>query len=340
MTGYTNKVLDEVRAKLAPSDAVLKLARDRRALVLNAAMKFPGTLRKYNSGSIAHGTANSDLDADCGVVLDRRTYPQLGPDGDGVGPTAVVAQVVELVNEAVTTAEISTSKRAITIKFNAPVNGCDPSVDLIVGLERRDEPGLWIPQLFTNTWDASHPEKHTDLFTSGSAALRRVRARAVRLAKGWNGQFDEPGLSSFNIEALAWVRVTEDMSEADALAEIFAFCARELVLGPTPDPADVSPPIKLLLDSAIVVTRLNEASKLMQDALEHDDDENAVREALASLFPDYVDAPSASSEKAAMAAALREKGNSAFKVGRTGLEASAGAAGLKNVRSWSDEQGR
>jgi hypothetical protein len=42
-----------------------------------------------------------------------------------------------------------------------------------------------------------------------------------------------------------------------------------------------------------------------------------------------------------MAAALREGGNSAFKVGKTGLEASAGAAGgLKNVRSWSDEQGR
>jgi hypothetical protein len=72
MTGYTSKVLDEVRAKLAPSDAVLKLARDRRGLVLDAAMKILGTLRKYNSGSIAHGIANSDLDADCGVVLDRR----------------------------------------------------------------------------------------------------------------------------------------------------------------------------------------------------------------------------------------------------------------------------
>lgn len=340
MTGYTSKVLDEVRAKLAPSDAVLKLARDRRGLVLDAAMKFPGTLRKYNSGSIAHGTANSDLDADCGVVLDRRTYPQLGPEGEGVGPTAIVTRVAELVNAAVPSAKVSTSKRAITVKFNARVDGCDPSVDLIVGLERRENPGLWIPQLFANTWDASHPEKHTELFASGSAELRRIRARAVRLAKGWNGQFDEPGLSSFNIEALAWMCVTEGMSQAEALSELFAFGARELVLAPTPDPADVSPPIKLLLDAAIVVTRLNEAAKLMQDAIEHDDDETAVREALASLFRDYVDAPSASSEKAAMAAALRQTGNSAFKVGKTGVEASAGAAGLKNVRSWSDEQGR
>jgi hypothetical protein len=340
MTGYAGKVLDEVRARLAPSDAVLELARDRRGLVLNAAMKFPGTLRKYNSGSIAHGTANSDLDADCGVVLDRRTYPQLGPDGDDVGPTAIVMQVAELVNAAVASAEISTSKRAITITFNAPVNGRNPSVDLIVGLERRDKPGLWIPQLFANTWDASHPEKHTELFTSGSDELRRVRARAIRLAKGWNAQFDEPGLSSFNIEALAWMCVTDDMSEAEALAELFAFGARELVPGPTPDPADVSPPIKLLLDAAIVVTRLNEAAKLVQSAVEHDNEETAVREALASLLPDYVDAPSASSDKAAMAAALRERGNSAFKVGKTGVEATAGGAGLKDVRSWSDEQGR
>ena len=341
MTSFTNKVLDEVREKLAPIDSVIKLARDRRGLVLEAAMDFPGTLRSYYSGSIAHGTANFDLDADCGVVLDRRTYPELGPDGDDVGPTDVVVQVADLVKDALPDADVDTSKkRAIMVTFNAPVGAYDPSVDLIVGLERRDEPGLWIPQLFTDTWDASHPEKHTELFTSGSDKLRQIRARAVRLAKGWNGQFEDPCVSSFNIETIAWNCVTDEMTMADALAEIFEYGAREL-LSPTPDPAEVSPPIKLLLDPAIVVSRFNDASKLMQEALQHDEDENAVREALAKLFPDYVDAlPSASADKAAIAAALRDTGNSAFKVGSTGVVASEGAAGLKNVRSWSDEQGR
>jgi hypothetical protein len=53
------KVLDEVRAKLAPSDRVLEVARARRRAVLDAAMAFPEARRKYNSGSIAHGTATT-----------------------------------------------------------------------------------------------------------------------------------------------------------------------------------------------------------------------------------------------------------------------------------------
>src|SRR2546422_11651945 len=97
MTSHTGKVLKDVRAQLAASDTVLQLARDRRGLVLDAAMTFPEALRKYNSGSIAHWTANSDLDADCGIVIDRRKYPELGPDGDAVGPTGVVHRVAEMV---------------------------------------------------------------------------------------------------------------------------------------------------------------------------------------------------------------------------------------------------
>ncbi len=80
MMSTVGSILDDVRAQLAPTDKVLKGARDRRGLVLAAAAKFPGMLRSYNSGSIAHGTANSELDADCGIVLDRREYPELGPD--------------------------------------------------------------------------------------------------------------------------------------------------------------------------------------------------------------------------------------------------------------------
>ena len=51
-------------------------------------------------------------------------------------------------------------------------------------------------------WDASHPEYHTTVLTDDPADLRRVRAKIIRLAKGWNTQFAQPGLCSFNIEAL------------------------------------------------------------------------------------------------------------------------------------------
>jgi len=36
-------------------------------------------------------------DADCGVVLDRRIYPELGPDGDDLPPDAIVAEIAEFV---------------------------------------------------------------------------------------------------------------------------------------------------------------------------------------------------------------------------------------------------
>jgi hypothetical protein len=90
-----------VRAQIAPEDEVLKAARVRRDLVKTEAMKFHGALRAFNSGSVAHATANNPVnDADCGVVLDRRTHFHLGPDGGGVGPTGVVDDIVDLIEPA------------------------------------------------------------------------------------------------------------------------------------------------------------------------------------------------------------------------------------------------
>src|SRR6266513_4349080 len=99
-TNNTGKALEEVRAALDPGIEILEEARSRRSHVLEPAMTFRGVNRKFYSGSIAHGTANADLDADCGIVLDRRTHTELGPDGDGIGPSHVVQSVRELVSEA------------------------------------------------------------------------------------------------------------------------------------------------------------------------------------------------------------------------------------------------
>src|SRR4051812_25596450 len=85
--GYTRPMLIDIRMQLAPDDAVIKEARARRDAVLGAASTFPAVLRTFFSGSLAHGTANcpvhrrdKGLDADCGVVLDRRFWTWLGPD--------------------------------------------------------------------------------------------------------------------------------------------------------------------------------------------------------------------------------------------------------------------
>ena len=341
--GKTTKILDDVRRQLAPTEVILAEARTRRAKVLDAAKARGGVRDKYYSGSIAHGTANSDLDADCGVVLDRRSYPNLGPDGDGEGSKEIVSEYRDFVAEKLRGDDDRvdvrvTKRRAIRVRFNMPVDGFDPSVDLVVALERRDESGVWIPNLLDDAWDPADPAEHTRLFGSGSRKLVRARARAVRLAKGWNQQYVRPGLSSFNIEALAWECVDESMSESDALDEIFAYGAKELAGQDTEDPAGVSGPIRPLIDRDDVVTRLQSAAGLMHRALDADGvDEQEAQDALSELFWKYVEPPAGSSNKSAVAARLRT--GEGVRVGATGLTLGSGTE-LKRTRSYGDAETR
>ena len=166
-----------------------------------------------------------------------------------------------------------------------------------------------------------------------------MRARAIRLAKGWNAQYSEPGLSSFNIEALAWECI-EEMRQPEALAVFFSYATKELAGGETDDPVDVSGPIRLLLDQDEVVARLETASGLIQRALDHEDEETIAREALAQLFWDYVEPPSGSNSKATIADALR-KGKT-LSIGSTGLVAgtSTGSRALKQTRPYGDATAR
>jgi hypothetical protein len=99
---HAEEILGDVRDQIAPEDEVLRAARERRELVKTEAMKFRGTARGFNSGSVAHGTANNPVnDADCGVVLDRRHHVDLGPDGSGVGPADTVEELVETITRGI-----------------------------------------------------------------------------------------------------------------------------------------------------------------------------------------------------------------------------------------------
>jgi hypothetical protein len=310
--GHTDRILDDARSQIAPADATLKTARSRREEVLSAARDFEGALRTYNSGSIGHGTANDDTDADCGLVLDRRSYPTLGPDGDGEGPEDIVQRVRAFTRDKLIedhpTLSTRLTKRAIVFEFQEPLtdaeNAPDPSVDLIVALTRKHADGLWIPNRHTSGWDASHPERHTELLTNPPADIRRVRARTVRLGKAWNKQFSEPGLSSFNVEALALECIDEVLTIGEALTRWFEYSADEVRKRDTEDPAGVSPPVRLLLDRETVANRLQSAGGHMRKAIDNDDDEGMVREELSKVFPDYIQKSYVSSSKAAIASAL------------------------------------
>ena len=88
--GITANILDDILAEVAPNRETIDEVRARRDEILHIAGAYPGALRTYRAGSVEHKTPNSDTDADCGVVLDRRSYPDLAPDGDNQGPSAIV----------------------------------------------------------------------------------------------------------------------------------------------------------------------------------------------------------------------------------------------------------
>lgn len=322
-------LLDQIRDDVAPSDTTLNTAREHRDAVLSSAGSFDGALRTYRSGSIAHGTANDDTDADCGVVLDRRVWSALGPGGDDDGPGHAVEQVRSKVRSDLNDDgwDVSTrlTKRAIEVKFPD-----GPSVDLIVGLTRKNAVGLWIPNLHAGSWDASHPERHTELLTDGPKALRVTRARAIRLAKTWNKQPTQPGLCSFNLEALALSAVESGMGVPEALHAIADYGATDLAKRLTPDPADVSPPIKLLIDRAIVVSRLTALASSLAKALESDDDDE-VQDLIAAAFPNYLE-PADRQSQASISASLRG-GNEGARYTASGIAVGAGSQ-VKTTRSF------
>lgn len=337
--GITASILDDVQRQIAPSDETLDAVRNRRDEVLGIIAPYPGALRTYASGSIAHRTANDDTDADGGMVLDRRCYPELGPDGDGEGPADIVEDVRAYLRDALKEAHpniaFRLSKRAIRVTYKEPLaDGTDPTVDLIVALTRKDG-ALWIPNLERPGWDPSHPEYHTQLMTAEPATLRRTRAKIVRLAKAWNKQYAQPSLSAFNLTALALGSITGGMGVASGLAELFSYAAKDLRQRLTPDPAGVSPPIKLLLDRNVVVSRLEQASQHMEEALGHDDNETIVREALSKVYWKYVQPPAASTSKVAFANILR-RGNAGVGISRGLVIGTTNTVPLKTTRAFGD----
>jgi Second Messenger Oligonucleotide or Dinucleotide Synthetase domain len=334
---------EEIRSKIAADEKVLEEARARRDLVAQAAMEIDGALRWFRSGSVAHGMVNKPVsDADSGIILDRRTYPTLGPDGDNEGPDEIISKLQELigpkVREKYPNAKVRKSRRGLVVEFNERLSsGEDPSVDLIVTLTRKNADGLWIPDRDNDDWTPSHPEKHTELFTGGTKKLRALRARVARMAKAWNNQWDEGdrALSSFNIAALAWEYVQDDSVELDeALAGWFRYAHDELDKAETEDPARVSAPIRLLLTKSTVVRRLGSAADRLEHARANEDDEEAVRDDLATVYPDYVKPPAES--KSALAAALRG-GNEGVGMTKTGI-AIGGTTWLKTTRSYGGER--
>jgi hypothetical protein len=334
---HAEKLLGEVRDQIAPEDEVLKAARERRELVKTEAMKFRGTARGFNSGSVAHGTANNPVnDADCGVVLDRRHHIDLGPDGAGVGPADTVEELVEKITPGITAkfpkATVDTTKRAVLVEVNEPVGDEDPTVDLIVGLARKEDDALWIPHLDADRWDPSHPEEHTRLLTADPAGLRVHRARVLRLAKAAVcNDGDKRVMCSFNIEALALEHIMKVRPTlGESLEILFAGAAASIAKELTPDPAGVSKPIKLPqgITQETAARRLRFFAAQVRQAREAYSRAGVLAALIEVFGPQLPSAPR--STKSSLADELRRGERGAATTGAFG----AAAADLKPTRSF------
>lgn len=299
--GHTDDILSQIRKRTDAHPDALAAARDRTALVGTEASRLYGALHTYTSGSLAHHTQNHPVnDGDGGLVLDRRCYPSLGPEGGGEAPGEVVKTLCGLLGPAVRAtypnARCGTSKRGPKVSFGAPLpDGQDPTVDLVVALTRRDGDGLWIPNLERGTWEASHPEGHTALFNAHdpyNASLRGTRRRVTRALKAWNKQYGEPAFSSFHLSVLAWESTRSGLSVARALLEVLDGLVARLEAGQaSKDPCRVSKDIRLLATDSIALRRARTARAAVAAALECDGEptDAGARAALAKMFFAYLD---------------------------------------------------
>lgn len=347
--GHTTALLEALRERHKADATVLAAARTRRDAVLSVGKSSLGWLREFTSGSIAHETVNDPVvDADCGIVLDRRSYPMLGPDGAGVGPTGIVHGVAEAAAIALRATypdvTIRITKRAIEVSFHepiavpgSPVPRQDPSVDLIVALTRgAGARGLWIPNTDTDTWDPSHPEYHTELFHDGDHELRRTRRRAIRLSKLYQRQFGEPlVITSFNQEAIGHEIVSDGMDIGTAFCAICNRGAEQLAVTLTPDPANVSPPLKCP-DRYTASQRYRTAADHIARALAHDDDRDFVAGEIAAMFA-YLE-PAAADTKSSLAATLRAAAPVSFTGAALAARPVARAVPLKPVHAYGEQR--
>ncbi|MDP9333595.1 MAG: hypothetical protein M3Q30_09840 [Actinomycetota bacterium] len=327
-------IITNIRDQIVETLERLGEARKRRDVVRAAGETFPGALRSAGTGSLATALVNARVDdADSVLVLDRRSYPTLGPDGDGDLPTEIVgavqAHIGPRVRKTYAKAEACEMKRGLIVRCHENFDGVDPTVDFVIALTRAKGPGLWIPNMDAGCWDPSHPELHVELFNSGSRELRRSRAQATRIVKAWNKQHAEPALSSFNVSALGLEAITIPLALDEAVAVLFEHAASSLALRRTEDPAGVSGLVKLVKSKEITINRLTDAATKVRQAVESTD-EDEVTELLAGVFWKYVTAPTGGT--AALLGGLRS-GNGGVGTA-SGLLLTGAGARLKPTRSF------
>ena len=120
------------------------------------------------------------------------------------------------------------------------------------------------------------------------------------------------------------------------LSAFFQYAVTDVGARNTPDPANVSKPIKLKIDRDIMVERLKAARDLVDRSLANDADETVVRATLADLFWKHLESPEGTDSKSAIASKLRQ-GNAGVRMGAGLTIGGAGGTALKDGRAYGGE---
>lgn len=340
------QIVSQARRRIEVSDAELDEARKRRGAIGTALRdEFPGG-RTYVNGSIAHGDALTPLtDVDLGVVVPNSDH-EYGPGKRG--PKDLKERAADAIRAGLKeeygdlAVEVKGRKRSILVRFRDPVapGQLDFTADVIIAIDNPDGAGLYIPRF--DSWDRSHPEKHTELVSIANTITDACFARIVRLLKHWNRSNGKP-LCSWNIKALALNCVDAPTALVPGLRAWFDFGIKELSRGETPDPAGVAEkPIKLNDTRTEVIRRLTRPLEKLDRAIEYEKTGYTVlaHNELAKFFndPEMLPAPDPTAvmqEEARRITAQKAKDTKTF--GAPALLTGTGAfAGRErgNVRSW------
>src|SRR5215203_6215257 len=340
-----SELFDKARRRIAVPDEVLKKARERRDRIRGVVAEEFAVLRTFPSGSLAHGTQNDPLnDADAGVVLNRREYEQLGPDGEG--PCQIVEEVRSVLRERLKDDFPDVrfyigGHRAIRINFMEPIEpGADNfTADLIVAI-RREEGGLWIPDLDNDEWNPSDPERHVELVVTRNKATGSHFARTLRLAKHANARHGKT-IVSFNVTALGLEAIKEKLPLPEGLALLLRHTATSLDKGLTEDPAGVSGEIKFnVTRRKDVVKRFKEMAELAEEALKLDVEGQTAQAQRnwSKVLPDAIDPPNDEDLRAELVAGHRH-GNERVRRGVGGMVVSSKlGASVPSARAFGDKE--
>lgn len=338
------EIFEEARRRIAVDDEVLGEARTRRDLIRAIVEEEYVTLRTFGSGSLAHGTQNKPLaDADLGAVLDRRTYSDLGPEGEG--PEDIAEEVRKRLRDRLKDDYPKArfylgGRRAIKITFNEPVgpDAEDFTADLIVAVTREGG-GLWIPNLKKNEWDSSDPEKHTELIVDRNKATGSVFARILRLAKHANAKHGQP-VVSFNLEALGLESIEKKVSLPEGLALLLRHAADSLDEGLTDDPAGVSGKIRVNGTRREAAKKFKELAELAEEALELDAEGQTAQAQRnwSKVLPDAIDPPNEEDLRSELVAGHRD-GNERVRRGVGGVVVSSKlGTSVPSARAFGDKE--